>query len=70
MLGSCVIISLVYWHTANYAFGLVLDPYVALDKNSVGTVILRAGRYFLILGSHTIGIEPSLDMSTKISILG
>ena len=36
MLGSLVIISLVYLHTGNYALGLVLDPYVALDENPVG----------------------------------
>ena len=36
MLGSLVIILLVYLHTGNYALGLVLDPYVALDENPVG----------------------------------
>ena len=40
MLGSLVIILLVYLHTGNYALGLVLDPYVALDENPVGNYFL------------------------------
>ena len=36
LLGSCDIISLVNWHSGNYAFGLVHDPYVALDGTPVG----------------------------------
>ena len=36
LLGSCDITLLVNWHSGNYAFGLVHDPYVALDGTPVG----------------------------------
>ena len=42
ILGSCVIISLVYWHIGNYACHMVLVLYGAFDRYPVGNYFWAA----------------------------
>ena len=61
MLGSRVIISFAYWHSGNYAFYLVLVPYVTLDGNPVTIVFL----FFELVGVGPIVDTPNSLQYTK-----